>query len=73
MDTSVIVAWLDRDHAHHKACTAALDRASQTDELAISTVTYAELASGARTREHMDEQLSIVEDERRGLSATTLP
>ncbi|MCX6913865.1 MAG: type II toxin-antitoxin system VapC family toxin [Verrucomicrobia bacterium] len=50
MDTSVIVAWLDRDHAHHKACTAALDRASQTDELAISTVTYAELASGARTR-----------------------
>ena len=38
VDTSVIVAWLDRDHAHHKACTAALDRASQADELAISTV-----------------------------------
>jgi predicted nucleic acid-binding protein len=59
VDTSVIVAWLDQDHGHHKACTAALDRASRTDELAISTVTYAELASGARTREHVDEQLSI--------------
>jgi predicted nucleic acid-binding protein len=43
VDTSVIVAWLDRDHDHHEACT----------------VTYAELASGARTREHVDEQLSI--------------
>jgi hypothetical protein len=53
------VAWLDLDHAHHKACTAALDHASQADELAISTVTYAELANGARTREHVDEQLSI--------------
>src|ERR1019366_4840209 len=59
VDTSVIVAWLDRNHDHHEACTEALDRASQADELGISTVTYAELASGARTREHVDEQLSI--------------
>jgi len=59
VDTSVIVAWLDRNHDHHEACTEALDRASQTDELGISTVTYAELASGARTREHVDEQLAI--------------
>ncbi|MGO8931279.1 MAG: PIN domain-containing protein [Limisphaerales bacterium] len=39
VDTSVIVVWLDRDHAHHKACTDALDRASQADGLGISTVT----------------------------------
>ena len=49
VDTSVIVAWLDREHDHHEACTEALDRASQADELGISTVTYAEPASGART------------------------
>jgi predicted nucleic acid-binding protein len=59
VDTSVVVAWLDRDHDHHRTCTDALDRASQADELGISTVTCAELASGARTREHVDEQLSI--------------
>jgi predicted nucleic acid-binding protein len=59
VDTSVIVAWLDRDHEHHEACTRALERAGQADEMGISTVTYAELASGARTREHVDEQLAI--------------
>ena len=59
VDTSVVVAWLDPDHEHHSACTAALGRGSGQDDLAISSVTYAELAAGARTREHLDEQLAI--------------
>ena len=59
VDTSVVVAWLDPSHEHHARCTAALQRASQQDELAVSSVTYAELAAGARTREFLDEQLAI--------------
>lgn len=59
VDTSVIVAWLDPDHEHHKACTNALEQAAAEDELGVSSVTYAELAAGARTRQHVDEQLSV--------------
>jgi hypothetical protein len=29
VDASVIVAWLDRNHAHHEACTDARDRAAR--------------------------------------------
>ena len=35
-----------------------LQRAAATDELAVSSVTYCELAAGPRTREAVDEELS---------------
>jgi predicted nucleic acid-binding protein len=57
VDTSVLVAWLDQTHEHHEACSAALAAAARQDTLAVSSVTYAELASGARTREAVDEAL----------------
>jgi predicted nucleic acid-binding protein len=57
VDTSVVVAWLDHTHPHHRACTAALDRWAARDTLAVSSVTYAELAAGARSREAVDEAL----------------
>jgi predicted nucleic acid-binding protein len=45
VDTSIIVAWLDATHRHHKEClTAMRDRAGR-DQLAVSSVTYAELAA----------------------------
>jgi predicted nucleic acid-binding protein len=59
VDTSVIVAWLDRTHSAHKICTAAIEKSVQRDELAVSAVTFAELAAGARTREHVEEALQI--------------
>ena len=59
VDTSVIVPWLDRSHPAHKACTAAIEKWVQRDELAVSAVTFAELAAGARTREHVEEALKI--------------
>lgn len=57
VDTSVIVAWLDRAHPHHRACTNALDKWAARDTLAVSSISYAELAAGARTRESVDEAL----------------
>ncbi len=57
VDTSVIVAWLDKNHEAHDACTKALEFFAARDTLAVSSVTYAELASGARTREGVDEAL----------------
>ena len=59
VDTSVIVAWLDKQHTAHLACTAAIEKWVQRDELGVSAVTFAELAAGARTREHVEEALSI--------------
>ncbi len=59
VDTSVIVPWLDKQHAAHKACTAAIEQWVQRDELGVSAVTFAELAAGARTREHVEEALKI--------------
>jgi predicted nucleic acid-binding protein len=57
VDTSVIVAWLDRTHKRHRECLAAILHWAGRDQLAISSVTYAELAAGGRTREAIDEDL----------------
>jgi predicted nucleic acid-binding protein len=59
VDTSVIVAWLDKNHPAHRACAAAIEKWIQRDLLAVSAVTFAELAAGARTREHVEEALSL--------------
>jgi predicted nucleic acid-binding protein len=58
VDTSVIVAWLDSTHPHHKSCWGAIRRWAGADELAVSSVTFAELAAGARTREAVEEDLT---------------
>ena len=57
VDTSVIVAWLDATHDQHLACARTLEKWAARETLAISSVTYAELAAGARTRESLDEAL----------------
>ena len=57
VDTSIIVAWLDPDHEHHLACVNALERAAAVDQLAVSAVTYAELAAGNRSQEAVQEAL----------------
>jgi predicted nucleic acid-binding protein len=57
VDTSVIVAWLDHSHPQHERCIRALKKWAGQDQLAVSAVTYAELAAGARTREGVDEDL----------------
>jgi predicted nucleic acid-binding protein len=58
VDTSVIVAWLDRTHEDHRACSQALEHWAGQDQLAVSAVTYAELAAGGRTRQAVDEDLA---------------
>ena len=57
VDTSVIVAWLDRNHPHHGACLAALETWARRGPLAVSSVTCGELAAGGRTRAAVDEDL----------------
>lgn len=57
VDTSVIVAWLDRSHPQHQACTKAIEHWARRGRLAVSTVTHAELAAGGRTRQAVDEDL----------------
>lgn len=57
VDTSVIVAWLDRTHEDHRACAGALEHWAGQEQLAVSSVTYAELAAGGRTRQAVDEDL----------------
>jgi predicted nucleic acid-binding protein len=57
VDTSVIVAWMDRTHRHHRECWTAIRYWAGRDQLAVSSVTYGELAAGARTREAVDEDL----------------
>jgi predicted nucleic acid-binding protein len=57
VDTSVIVAWLDPNHPRHQQCWVAIRHWAGRDKLVISSVTYAELAAGARTKEGVDEEL----------------
>lgn len=57
VDTSVIVAWLDRNHPHHRQCVKALESCADGEMLAVSSVTYGELAAGGRTREAVEEDL----------------
>lgn len=59
VDTSVIVAWLDKSHLSHRSSFAAIEQWIQRDPLAVSAVTFAELAAGARTREHVEEALGL--------------
>jgi predicted nucleic acid-binding protein len=61
VDTSVIVAWLDKNHEAHQGCVAAIEKWVRQEQLAVSAVTFAELAAGARTREHVEEALSLFE------------
>jgi predicted nucleic acid-binding protein len=57
VDTSVIVAWLDKNHSHHRACVEAIEHCAERGHLAVSSVTYGELAAGGRTREAVEEDL----------------
>jgi predicted nucleic acid-binding protein len=57
VDTSVIVAWIDTTHKHHKECWRAIRYWAGRDRLAVSAVTYGELAAGGRLREAVDEDL----------------
>ena len=57
VDTSIIVAWLDPNHPDHQVCSKALDECSGLEELAISSITFAELAAGGRNREALDTDL----------------
>ena len=54
---TIIVAWLDSDHEHHRASTNALKPAAASKRLSVSTVTYAELVAGNRTKESAHELL----------------
>jgi predicted nucleic acid-binding protein len=62
VDTSVIVAWLDKNHPHHDACLEAIEHYAEREPLAVSSVTYGELAAGGRTREAVEEDLRDFEE-----------
>ena len=57
VDTSVIVAWLDKNHPHHVASLVAIESWARRDRLAVSCVTCGELAAGGRTRDAVEEDL----------------
>lgn len=62
VDTSVIVAWLDKNHPHHSACLKAIEYYAGREPLAVSSVTFGELAAGGRTREAVEEDLRHFEE-----------
>src|SRR5437763_16575856 len=57
VDTSIIVAWLDPTHPDHSACSHALDVRAGSGDLALSSVTFAELAAGGGNRDALVEDL----------------
>jgi predicted nucleic acid-binding protein len=57
VDTSVIVAWLDKTHPHHRASVKAIEKWALRERLAVSSLTYGELEAGGRTREAVEEDL----------------
>jgi predicted nucleic acid-binding protein len=57
VDTSVIVAWLDKNHPHHDTCAKAIEAWAQRGTLGVSAATFGELAAGGRTRDAVDEDL----------------
>lgn len=57
VDTSTIVAWLDKTHEDHEKSAAAIVEALIRDDVAVSVVTLAELAAGGRTREAIEDDL----------------
>jgi predicted nucleic acid-binding protein len=61
IDTSVIVAWLDRSHPLHIVSTEAIELWASKGPLTVSVVTHAELAAGGRTRDAIDEDLRFFE------------
>jgi predicted nucleic acid-binding protein len=61
VDTSVFVAWMDPSHSNHATCTNALRLWAGRDQLTVSSVTYSELAAGARSQEGVDEDLKPFE------------
>ena len=59
VDTSVIVAWLDERHEDHETSLESLEHWAGREELAVSSVTYGELAAGGRTRQAVEEDLKL--------------
>ena len=59
VDTSIVLVWLDKTHADHARCEAALVEWAGQEHLSVSSVTYADLAAGGRTQEAVDEDLQI--------------
>ena len=57
VDTGVIVAWLDPEHPAHVPCTRALEGCAAVDELAISVVSWSELAGSGRSRQALEADL----------------
>lgn len=66
VDTSVLVVWLDPTHPEHEPCSEALERRSTIDQLAVSSVSFAELATGGRNREALDQDLQRFRTTRTG-------
>lgn len=59
VDTSVLVAWLDHAHEDHQVCLDSLQHWAGREDLAVSSVSYGELAAGGRTRQAVDEDLRL--------------